>query len=136
MKKLDEIPKKQLLEVPDGYFEKLPAIIQSRVTQQSENTSWFGSYRFVVRLAIPVVILIAVGTFWLSGPQTDVSAETILASVETEQLVAYLDESEVSTEELLENGMINAQDVTVIEESVYQFQLNDSQYEDILNDFE
>ena len=40
MKKLEDIPKKQNFEVPEGYFEKLPGIIQSRVTQQHKEKSW------------------------------------------------------------------------------------------------
>ena len=36
MKKLEEIPKKEVFKVPEGYFENLPGIIQARVAQQNK----------------------------------------------------------------------------------------------------
>jgi hypothetical protein len=50
--------------------------------------------------------------------------------------MAYLSEAEVSTDELLESVTLDAQDVMNIEDSVYEFQVSDSEYEDILNEFE
>ena len=32
MKKLEDIPKKEIFDVPDGYFEKLPGKIQARIS--------------------------------------------------------------------------------------------------------
>jgi|SRR5688572_319752 len=135
MKRLEDIPKKQIFEVPDGYFEKLPAIIQTRVSEQGkEKSRW--SYPSSLRLALPALILLIVGFFWFNQFQSDLNAENILASIETEDLMAYLSEADVSTDELLESVTLDAQDVMSIEESVYEFQVSDSEYEDILNEFE
>jgi hypothetical protein len=135
MKKLEDIPKKQIFEVPNGYFEKLPAIIQTRVSQQGKEKSWW-SYPSSLRLAVPVIVLLIAGFFWFSHFQSDTNAENILASIKTEDLMAYLSEAEVSTDELLESVTLDAQDVMNIEDSVYEFQVSDSEYEDILNEFE
>lgn len=134
MKKLEDIPKKEIFEVPGGYFEKLPGIIQSRVT--SPEKSWVPSFRPALRLAVPVLLMaIAVG-FWIQRSDSNVSVENILASIQTEDLITYLNEGDLSTEELLDHVELDAEDVSRIEESVYGFQLNDSDIEDFLNEIE
>src|SRR5687767_9663090 len=113
MKKLEDIPKKQIFEVPEGYFEKLPSIIQSRVTgKESEIKSRWTVYRYAFRYALPAVVIFAAGLFWFNPSGTEKNAETILASLETQDLVAYLDEADFTMEELLEAGMLDAEDVT------------------------
>jgi hypothetical protein len=136
MKKLEDIPKKQNFEVPEGYFEKLPGIIQSRVTQQHKARSWGFDYRFTLRFAVPVIILMAIGIFWYSRSQMDKSAENILASVQTEDLITYLSESDFTTDELLEDVQLNSEDAIGIEESVYELQFTDSEFEEIFNEIE
>lgn len=137
MKKLEDIPKKQVFEVPEGYFEKLPGIIQSRVTRPSEERSWWINYKAAVQFALPAVILLAVGIFWFNRPADNLSAETILASIQTEDLVAYLDDADITTDELLEQVQLDHEEITNIESSVYEFPLSDSDYEEIfLEDIE
>ena len=136
MKKLEDIPKKQNFEVPEGYFEKLPGIIQSRVTQQHKERSWGFDHRFALRFALPVVILLVVGIFWYNRSQMDKSVENILASVQTEDLITYLSESDFTTDELLEDVQLNSQDAMDIEESVYELQFTDSEFEEIFNEIE
>ena len=136
MKKLEDIPKKQNFEVPEGYFEKLPGIIQSRVTQQQKERSWGLDQRFALRFALPAVILLAIGIFWYSRSQMDKNAENILASVQTEDLISYLSESDFTTDELLEDVQLNNEDAMDIEESVYELQFTDSEFEEIFNEID
>jgi len=136
MKKLEDIPKKQVFEVPEGYFEKLPGIVQSRVAKPGEERRWWFVYRYSLRIALPAMILLAFGIFWYNQPQADKSAEGILASIQTEDLVAYLSEADLTTEELLEDVQLNDEDVIHIEESVYEFQLSDPDFEEIFNEIE
>ena len=136
MKKLEDIPKKQNFEVPEGYFEKLPGIIQSRVTQQQKERSWGLDQRFALRFALPAVMLLAIGIFWYSRSPMDKSVENILASVQTEDLITYLSESDFTTDELLEDVRLNNEDAMDIEESVYELQFTDSEFEEIFNEIE
>lgn len=135
MKKLEDIPRKNIFEVPDGYFEKLPGIIQSRVTSgEKQSRPVFSS---ALRLAVPLVLVMAIAAvFWLDRPEADANPQSILASVQTEDLVAYLSEADFTTDELLDDVELDGEDVTHIEESVYEFQLNDPDIEDILNEIE
>jgi len=135
MKKLEDIPRKNIFEVPDGYFEKLPGIIQSRVTSGEKQST--PAFSLALRFAVPLVLVIAIAAvFWLNQPETDANPQSILASVQTEDLVAYLSEADFTTDELLDYVELDGEDVTRIEESVYEFQLNDPDMEDILNEIE
>ena len=135
MKKLEDIPKKNLFEVPQGYFEKLPAIIQSRVTGPSARSN--PSFKFVLQFAVPAIVAIIVAiVFWVSRPTSDITAESMLASIQTEDLVAYLKESDLTTEELLDAVELDVEDANQIEEDVYEFQLDVFELENILNDIE
>lgn len=135
MKKLEDIPKKQIFEVPDGYFEKLPGIIQSRVAN-SPTKSWKPAVRYSLQFGIPVIILCIAGIFWFTQPQGNASAENILASIQTEDLVSYLSEADITTDELLDHVELDVEDASTIEASVYQFPLTDTELEELFNDID
>ena len=136
MKKLEDIPKKRAFEVPEGYFEKLPGVIQSRIAKPGEQRSWWSAYSYSLRFALTAVTLLVFGIFWYNHSQQDKSAESILASIQTEDLVAYLGEADLTTDELLDGVHLNEDDVNQIEESVFEFNLNDSEFEEIFNEID
>jgi hypothetical protein len=136
MKKLEDIPKKQIFEVPDGYFEKLPGIIQSRVANERKEPTFWNARSFGLRYALPAFILVAVGIFWFTRPQSDLTTENILASIQTQDLVAYLGEADFTTEELLEDADLDTEDALQIEGAVYEFPLDDAALEEIIDDID
>lgn len=114
MRKLEDIPKKNIFEVPEGYFEKLPGIIQSRVAKP-EVHPWFApTWKF----ALPVLALVAVGIFWFSS-QPGVSIEQQLADIQTEQLIAYLDDGDLTMDDLAETVTWSETDLDELEEKVF-----------------
>ena len=125
MKKLEDIPKKEVFNVPEGYFESLPTIIQSRVAGRRKETAFLPALSLVLRYALPVVILGVIGYFWLGPKAEQNSTESILASIETEDLVAYLNETDLTTEELLESIQLDANDVDELENQIYGEDLTD-----------
>jgi hypothetical protein len=133
MKKLEDIPKKDVFKVPEGYFENLPSIIQTRVTGQKKERAFLPSFSYALRYALPVVILGAIGYFWFNPAQPK-TAESILATIETEDLVAYLTETEMTTDELLESVQLDANDVDQIEDEIYGEQLTDEDLDEILDE--
>jgi hypothetical protein len=132
--KLEDIPKKEIFTAPDGYFDMLPGVIQARVAKQSRFTR--PVWQYSLRYALPAVVLVAAGILWYTR-QT--SAQDMLAGIATEELVRYLEESEtLSTDELLDTNLLDADDVQSIEQEVYNLDLNDDvldALEDNLNDF-
>ena len=134
MKKLEDIPKKDVFKVPEGYFENLPSVIQSRVTNQKKERAFLPSFSYALRYALPVVLLGVVGYFWLIPNGQPVTAESILATIETEDLVAYLSETDLTTEELLESIQFDANDVDQLEDKIYDEELSDEDLEGILDE--
>ncbi|HBH22649.1 MAG TPA: hypothetical protein DDY13_04420 [Cytophagales bacterium] len=103
--KLEDIQKKNIYKVPDDYFDKLPGIIQSKVQKEKlEYTSWWQVLRrpaFAYAIPAMVVILTAAYVF-LIRPDNTLQQEDILASVSTEDLIAYVEMSDMTTDEILE----------------------------------
>lgn len=134
MKKLDDIPKKTIYEVPEGYFDKLPTVIQSRIAQKEESRNPF--FSFSLRYALPALALvITVGVWLLNSGEDNVNAEQLLASVDTSELVAYLEESDITTDELLETVSLNQEDVSAIESNVYRIDADQSELDELLDEY-
>jgi hypothetical protein len=117
MGKLEDIPRNQFFKVPEGYFDKLPAQIQSRIATRYAETSITPAFRFALQYALPLLLVAAILFYYsISRP----NAESILASVETADLINYLQESGLTTEEFLENIDFNSEELEAIETEVYE----------------
>ncbi len=113
MKRLDEIPKKSLFEVPEGYFEKLPGVIQARVAIPTAVGMAWG--RLALRYALPVLVLAAAALFIINREPGAEGPEEVIASLESEQLVAYLEETDLNIEDLLESIPLDGTEVDMLE---------------------
>lgn len=135
MKKLDDIPRKNPFEVPDGYFEKLPGKIQNRIAEANRPAQqyWFFSYK--LQYVLPVVIMLVVAFVLVLRHETETSsAEQLLAEVDTEILIDFIAEGELTTEELLDQLPVNEVDETSPELELNTFEdstLMDITYEDL-----
>ncbi|HEY0744615.1 MAG TPA: hypothetical protein VGD40_24275 [Chryseosolibacter sp.] len=133
--KLEDIPKKPIFNVPDGYFDQLPNKIQARISgNEKPKPSFVLQYR--LQYVIPAVLVLVIGLLWLFAPAASNDAESILASVESEQLVAYLNESELTTEELLEDVDFSTSEVEAIESEVYELELEEELIDGLLEDLD
>lgn len=101
MRKLEDIPKADIFKVPDGYFDSLPGIIQSRVAKKEKD--WAFTFQYLVKYAIPL-LAISIGAIWYfyngSAPS---DPQALLASISATDLTEYIQESDLSTEDLLES---------------------------------
>ncbi len=136
MKKLEEIPKKEVFNVPEGYFENLPGIIQARVAKQNKSEAVRPVLTYALQYAFPVIAFFALGLFWFISKNEAPTAESILASIQTEDLVAYLDEADLTTEELLDDVTLSVEDAIEIEGAVFEFELDDENVEDFLDEID
>jgi hypothetical protein len=137
MKRLEDIPKKNIYQVPDGYFDDLPTIIQARVTEKAPSA--IPSFAHQIRYAIPVMALAILSVVWVfteENSENALSAEQLLASVETSSLIAYLEESEMTTDELLENVSFSQEDVSAIESDVYDLDIEQDDLDELINEYQ
>ncbi|CAN5493826.1 hypothetical protein BH10BAC4_BH10BAC4_16780 [soil metagenome] len=133
MKKLEDIPKKDIFEVPDGYFDRLPGVIQARVAGTKRESVWLPYLTQSLKYALPVVVIGVVSFFYLSKPQEQ-SAEMMIASINSGQLVAYLEDSDISTDDLLENIPLNHDEADAIQQNSMEISVGDADLEDLSNE--
>lgn len=131
MKKLDDIPKEIVYNVPDGYFKSLPAKIHAR-TIGRESAELPETTGFRLWYAIPVLVLAVAALFWFSQEAEQADAETLLASVDTEELVSYLNDHEMITFEFSD---FDPQSINIdsLESEAYLMQPNETEIEFLEN---
>lgn len=134
MKKLENIPQKEIFSVPDGYFDTLPGKIQARISEETPAREQGFVFRYKLQYVLPVVVLLAAGIYWFTGSNQTNDPETLLASVQTEALMAYLSESDLTTEDILETIEFNTSDLDAIESEVYELNLDALPLGDVIDD--
>jgi hypothetical protein len=124
--KLEDLPKKEIFDVPEGYFEKLPGVIQARIAERKQQTASRPVLRYAFQYAVPLVMIITIGLIWFEKSDSNQSStESLLADIQTKDLITYLNNTDMSTDELLEHASLDAADAEVIEEEVYGLDLDD-----------
>ena len=132
MSRLEDIPKKDFFRIPDGYFDKLPAKIQMRIETPRPQHTGQRAWRYALACALPLVVGVII-MFFSTRAQTD--AEAILASVETSELILYLQESEITTEEMMESFEFSMDELEALENEAYDLSVPASDAETIRSQF-
>ncbi|MBZ0245097.1 MAG: hypothetical protein K8H85_04035 [Cyclobacteriaceae bacterium] len=135
--KLEDIPKKNVFKEPEGYFDELPGIIQSRITERERKPSWIPSYGLVLRYALPV-LAVGFALFLIFRQSTPMSAnpEELLASVDAEALSDYLIESDMTTEELLDFANLDEEDINALNDQLLYPEIDIDLLEDYSTEIE
>ncbi len=109
MARLDDIPKKQAFKVPDGYFEALPMRIQARIEgQQPSEQPAFSFGKLALRYAFPVLAVgVASVLLWNTQPSRSGDSLSALNNVSSQELVAFLEDEGITTEDLLEQATLS-----------------------------
>lgn len=101
--KLEEIEKKNIFEVPEGYFDALPMAIQKRIESKEKKTFSLPSFSFSLKNAFPLLFVTIATVFIYKSYYNSTSTKNLLEGVNTETLVAYLSESEITEEEIIKS---------------------------------
>lgn len=141
--KLDQIPKKNPFNAPEGYFEKLPGIVQSRIEAERPAHQSQVYFRFALRYALPVLVFAVSGLFWFRSHNSEVvKFETALASIDTQNLALYLESIDMNTDELIETtdpiaiGW-SSDELAALENSIYaSYHLPDTDLNELLDVYE
>ena len=102
-KKLGNIEKKNIYDVPDGYFDQLPAVIQSKAVTKTkiEYRLWTAP---ATKWALASAFVLVIGYFALfNNEDHSRTPEALLAEVETQQLIDYLTLAEITADETIED---------------------------------
>jgi len=115
MKKLEDLPRKADFKVPDKYFDELPTRIQARINAGKSTPAFVP--RFALRYALPLIGLIAIGLFWYNQSNQSITDE--LAKIDEAQLSFFIDDPDLTSEELAENVTWSSDDLEALEQEVY-----------------
>lgn len=91
--KLNDIPKHNIYEVPDKYFDRLPAQIMERTAARGYTPApWYSALWKPMRLAlVPLVLLLVVGVLYITNLKEQSSQQVVhLATVPDSDIVDYL----------------------------------------------
>ncbi len=139
--KLNDIPKHQVHQVPEGYFDRLPMRIMARTAAQEPvaDTLWLAQLGQPLRLALaPLLLLFVFVGIYLFGIQQAPQPQNVtIASLSSTEIVNYLDMyTNVETADLEEHlvadpsltaDFLNVSSVAA-EEELYYYQLDDIDY--------
>jgi len=104
--KLDDLARDVPYQVPEGYFEKLPSAVQTKIQELiSEKETLFPIRWGWQRSAVVGVAASIIGALiWVTYPQQQGTlAETSLSQVSNTEIVNYLKDNQVTLYEVSEN---------------------------------
>lgn len=107
-KGLDGLDRKLPFEVPEGYFDKLPSIIQARIPATPESrplVSW--SWQRSAGLVAAMSFILALVWFTFPRQQGPLGSER-LSQVSNDAILEYLAEENLSYYDLSENNAVQA----------------------------
>ena len=126
---LNKLDRNQPFKAPDRYFEELPSVIQSKAIESNRKAETW-KLPIIKWAAVPAII-VAVLIFLILPKNENKNAEQILSEVSTEELVAYLESSEMSTAELLD--LINEPNSLFDETDILSEDLTDDDFNQLID---
>ncbi len=138
--KLEDINKDNIFKVPDNYFENFPERLQKRIeeTEERKKTPVI-RLRSIINMAAAAVILMFViyGITQINDNST--SVDQILSEISSEDLVNYLVESDMSTDEFLESldmSVIASTEDPITDEFIPSDPLDEKIIDELLDEYE
>lgn len=125
--------KKNIYKVPEGYFDELPGKIQAKIhSETNEKPSkqiWLNTS---VRYAVAAAIVLLIAWWGIFRPSTIEIADPdkLLSEIPTAELVAYIETSDMTADEILDEVYLDEQSFDRVFETEQDF------LEDIYSDEE
>jgi hypothetical protein len=136
MNKLDDIPKKNIYKVPDGYFEQLPTVIQARMANEGTRLPLSRLLSFSLKYALPVVAVTLVAILWLR-PEPSLQAQ--LEEIDADQVALYLDNYSPDIDHVADENDWTGTELDELEDDVFsnmEYPNGTDITEDILDDMD
>jgi len=104
--RLDDMKRETPFNVPDGYFDKLPQIIQSRIPVEPARKPVMGwSWQRSVGLASAMALILVL--VWVTVPERQGSlGQEPLSGVSNASIISYLEDQNISYYDLSEHKVV------------------------------
>ncbi|GAB3532681.1 hypothetical protein GCM10027443_16840 [Pontibacter brevis] len=92
--KISDIPKRNVHQVPDGYFDRLPMQVMERTAAREQVTAagWFAPFWQAARYAVaPLILLFLLFGVYFLNVQPEQQSTVNVASLSDEEIMVYLD---------------------------------------------
>lgn len=137
--KLEDIKKKNIYSVPDKYFDRLPAIIQSRVIEKKPVLGLSLNWSLAFKVAAPALALVLI-LFYFGISTTDnstLSSDELLAQVSADDLIAYLGTTDITIDEILEELDLSNIELNFYEDGpiMQDMDMNDEEIEALFDEY-
>ncbi len=138
--KLEDLNKDNIFKVPDNYFENFPDRLKKRI-EESEKHKKVPIIRLktIINMAAAAAILIFVIYGITKINDNTTSVDQLLSEISSEELVNYLVESEISTDEFLESldlSIIASTEDIISDEFIPSEPLDEETIDDLLDEYE
>ena len=101
--KLEDIKKKNIYSVPDKYFDQLPTRIQSRVNEKKPVFGLSFKWSFIFKVTVPAIaVILILFYFGIYDSNSNLSADDLLAQVSSADMIAYLETTDITTDDIIE----------------------------------
>lgn len=135
--KLEDIDKQNIFKVPDKYFDQLPTKIQSRI---NDSKPAIGTLRWSwpLKIAAPVFAMILLFIFLGKNDQKPMlTSEDYLAQVSTDDLIAYLGNTDIAADEILEGLDISEIGVDLFDDGslLQEFEMDDMEMKTLIDEY-
>lgn len=133
---LEDIKKKNIYSVPDKYFDQLPMRIQSRVNEKKPVLGLSLKWSLVYKVAALALIIIFF-YFDINNNYKKQSTDDLLAQVSTSDLIAYLETTDITTDEIIEGLDLSTIDLDFYEEDpiMQDMELNDKEIDVLIDEY-
>lgn len=137
--KLEDIDKKNIFEVPDRYFDTLPMKVQERLPQKIRIFR-MPALKYAAAALVPTTLVILLFVFpgVLRNGTVEDGAEAILAQIDSKDVMAYIELTDITTEDILENIDPSLVDFTIDAEDALlpeDLEFDDSTMESIIEHY-
>ena len=137
--KLEEIKKENIYTVPDKYFDQLPTRIQSRVHVKKPVLGISLNWNSVYKIAAPVFAVVLMVAYFGIPKLNDSapSAEDFLAQVSSDDLIAYLQTTDITTDDIAEELDLTNIDLDFYSEEpiMRDIQMNENEIDALMDEF-
>ena len=102
--KLEDFDKHNIYTVPDQYFDELPGRIKKKILDRNHRWRWQPDAMPAWKYAVPAMcMLLAIVYFGIrQNAKISSNPQQIIAQVDNSDILAYLENSGISTDEIIE----------------------------------